>query len=134
MPSSSIIHENIENFELGPYWEEHKETLDKLSKKDMPSKSSMLYKEVIANKNEEANHLLLKFGIINFSNNRKNFLRINVEMTPDFLIKSEEIIFSDGLEQAKRTLVSDQNDIHKDHKDWLKKMYQKHYGHKINEK
>jgi hypothetical protein len=133
MPSSSIIHENIENFELGPYWEEHKETLDKLSKKDMPSKSSMFYKEVIANKNEEANHLLLKYGIINFSNNRKNFLRINVEMTPDFLIKSEEIIFSDGLEQAKRTLVSDHNDIHKDHKDWLKKMYQK-YSYKTSEK
>ena len=98
------------------------------------ARSSMLYNQVISNKNEEANHLLLKYGIINFSNNRKNFLRINVEMTPDFLIKSEEIIFSDGLEQAKRTLVSDQNDIHKDHKDWLKKMYQKHYGHKINEK
>jgi hypothetical protein len=132
--SSSIIHENIENFELGPYWEEHRETLDKLSKKDMPSKSNMFYKEVIAHKNDETNHLLLKYGIINFSNNRKNFLRINVEMTPDFLIKSEEIIFSDGLEQAKRTIVSDENAIHKGHREWLKKMHEKHYQHKINEK
>jgi hypothetical protein len=68
----------------------------------MPSKSNICYKEVIAHKNDETNHLLLKYGIINFSNNRKNFLRINAEMTSDFLIKSEEIIFSDGLEQAKK--------------------------------
>ena len=61
MPSSSsIIHENIDNFELGPYWEEHRETLDKLSKSDMPSKSTMFYKEVIAHRNDETNHLLLK--------------------------------------------------------------------------
>jgi hypothetical protein len=126
-PSSSIIHENIDNFELGPYWEEYRETLDKLSKKDMPPKSSMLYKEVIAHKNDETNHLLLKYCIINFSNNRKNFLRINAEMTPDFLIKSEEIIFSDGLGQAKRTTVSDENDIHKGHRNWLKKMHEKHH-------
>ncbi len=128
-PSSSIIHENIENFELGPYWEEHREALVKLSKRDMPSKSSMLYKEVISHKNDENNHLLLKYGIINFSNNRKNFLRINAEMTPDFLIKSEEIIFSNGLEQAKRTIVSNENDIHQGHKEWLKKIYEKHYQH-----
>jgi hypothetical protein len=129
MPSSSIIHENIDTFELGPYWEGYRETLDKLSKSDMPSKSSMFYKEVIAHRNDETNHLLLKYGIIHFTNNKKNFLRINAEMTPDYLIKSEEIIFSDGLEQAKRTIVSDQNDIHKGHRDWLKKMYEKHYSH-----
>ena len=57
----------------------------------------MFYKEVIADKHHETNHLLIKYSIINFSNNRKNFLRINAEMTPDFVIKHEEIIFSDGL-------------------------------------
>ena len=87
--SSSIIYENIENFELGPYWEEHRETLDKLSKSNMPSKSSMFYKEVIAHKNDETNNLLLKYGIINFTNIRKNYLRHNTEMTLDYLIKSE---------------------------------------------
>jgi len=96
-------------------------------KKVYTPKSSMLYKEVIAHKNHETNHLLLKYCIINFSNNRKNFLRINAEMTPDFLIKSEEIIFSDGLGQAKRTTVSDENDIHKGHRNWLKKMHEKHH-------
>jgi hypothetical protein len=29
--SSKITNEKIARFELGPYWEEHRETLDKLS-------------------------------------------------------------------------------------------------------
>ncbi len=101
--SSSIIHENIENFELGAYWEEHRETLYKLSKSDMPSKSNMFYKEVIAHKNDETNHLLLKYGIINFSNNRKNFLRINAEMTPDFLLsKAKRLSLAMDLNRQKK--------------------------------
>lgn len=132
--SSSIIHENIENFELGPYWEEHRETLDKLSKRNVPSKSSMFYKEVTADKNDETNHLLLKYGIINFSGNRKDFLRINAEMTPDFLIQNEEIIYSNGVEQAKRTIISNENDINEGHKEWLKKLHEKHYRHQIGKK
>ena len=87
---------------LGPYWEEHRETLDKLSKSNMLPKSRMSYKEIIADKHHETDNLLIKYSIINFSNNRKNFLRINAEMTPDLVIKHEEIIFSDGLGEAKR--------------------------------
>ncbi len=126
MSSSSIVNEKIENFELGPYWEEHRETLNKLSKNDMPSKSRMFYREVIAHKNDETDSLLLKYGIINFSNNKKNFLRINAEMTPNFVIKSEEIIFSDGLDHTQRTIVCDNNAIHDGHREWLKNLYEKH--------
>ena len=128
--ASSITNEKIESFELGPYWEEHRETLSRLSKTDMPSKSSMFYKEVIADKHHETNHLLIKYGVINFSNNRKNFLRINVEMTSDLVIKHEEIIFSDGLNQAKRTIVQHDNAVHKGHKEWLKKLHDKHHQKK----
>ena len=42
-------------FELSPYWQEHRETLDKLSKTDMPPKSRMFYKEVIADIHHETN-------------------------------------------------------------------------------
>ncbi len=126
MSSSSIINEKIENFELGQYWEEHREALNKLSKSDMPLKSRMFYKEVIARKDDETDNLLLKYGIINFSNNKKNFLRINAEMTSDFVIKSEEIIFSDGLDQTQRTIVYDNNAIHDGHREWLKNLYEKH--------
>jgi hypothetical protein len=128
--ASSITNEKIESFELVPYCEEHRETLSKLSKTDMPSKSSMFYKEVIADKHHETNHLLIKYGVINFSNNRKNFLRINVEMTSDLVIKHEEIIFSDGLNQAKRTIVHHDNAVHKGHKEWLKKLHDKHHQKK----
>jgi len=96
MSSSIITNDKIEVFELGPYWEAHRETLDKLSKSDMPPKSRMSYKEIIADKHHETDNLLIKYSVINFSNNRKNFLRINAEMTPDLVIKHEEIIFSDG--------------------------------------
>jgi hypothetical protein len=99
--SSKVTNEKIATFELGPYWEEHRETLDKLSKRDMPPKSRMLYKEVIADKHHETNHLLIKYSIINFSHNTKNFLTINVEMTPNLVIKHEEIIFSSGLGEAE---------------------------------
>ena len=129
--SSSITNEKIESFELGPYWEEHRETLGKLSKSNMPPKSRMFYKEVIVDKHGETNHLLIKYYIINFSNNRKNFLRINAEMTPDLVIEREEIIFSDGLNQAKRTTVHHDNAVHKGHKEWLKKLHDKHHQNKI---
>jgi hypothetical protein len=29
----------------------------------------------------------------------------------------------------QKTIVSNENDIHKGHKDWLKKQYEKHYHH-----
>ena len=135
MSSSIITNDKIESFELGPYWEEHRETLDKLSKSNMPPKSRMFYKEVIADKHHETNHLLIKYSIINFSNNRKNFLRINAEMTPDLIIKHEEIIFSDGLAgEVKRTIVHHDNAVHKGHKEWLKKLHDKHHypRHHIN--
>ncbi len=129
MSPSPIINENIENFDLGPYWEEHREALNKLSKSDMLPKSSMYYKEVIADKNNETNNLLLKFGIVNFSSNRKNFLRINAEMTPNFIIQNEEIIFSDTFDQAKRTIVNNDSEIHQGHKEWLRRLYEKHRYH-----
>jgi hypothetical protein len=34
-------------------------------------------------------------------------------MTPDLVIKHEEIIFSDGLGEAKRTIVHHNNAVHK---------------------
>jgi hypothetical protein len=129
MASSLVTRDEIEDFDLGPYWEEHKETLGELSKSDMPSKAIMKYNEIIAEKHNETNNLLLKYGIINFSNSGKNLLRINVEMTPDFVIKREEIIFSDGnINQAKRTIVNDDNAIHDGHRKWLKNLYENHYA------
>jgi hypothetical protein len=136
MSSSSIItNEKIESFELGPYWEEHRETLDKLSKSDMPPKSRMFYKEVIADKHHKTNNLIIKYSIINFSHNRKNFLTINAEMTPDLVIKHEEIIFSsNGVggtsgNEVKRTIVHHDKAVHKKHKEWLKKLHDKHHHH-----
>ena len=129
MTSSSITRDEIKSFDLGPYWEEHKETLDELSKSNMPSKSIIKYNEIIAEKHDETNNLLLKYGIINFSNSGKNLLRINVEMTPNFVIKREEIIFSDGrLDQAKRTIVNDDKAIHEGHREWLKNLYENYYA------
>ena len=135
MSSSSIVtSETITTFELGPYWLEHRETLDKLSKKDMPPKSRMFYKEVIADTHRETNNLIIKYSIINFSHNRKNLLRINAEMTPDLVIKHEEIIFSSsGLgsggvdSEVKKTIVHHDNAVHKGHKEWLKKLHDKHH-------
>jgi hypothetical protein len=132
--SSKITNEKIATFELGPYWLEHRETLDKLSKSNMPPKSRMFYKEVIADKHHETNNLIIKYSIINFSHNRKNFLRINAEMTPDLVIKHEEIIFSssglgggdvDG--EVKKTIVHHDNAVHKGHKKWLKQLHDKHH-------
>jgi hypothetical protein len=137
MSSSSIVtNEKITTFELSPYWQEHRETLDKLSKRDMPPKSRMFYKEVIADKHHETNNLIIKYSIINFSHNKKNFLTINAEMTPDLVIKYEEIIFSGsglGGGEVNKTIVHHDNAVHKGHKEWLKKLYDKHH-HEIRRK
>jgi hypothetical protein len=136
MSSSKVTNEKISTFELGPYWLEHRETLDKLSKSNMPPKSRMFYKEVVADKHRETNNLIIKYSIINFSHNRKNFLRINAEMTPDLVIKYEEIIFSSsrGLDdgggvdrEVKKTIVHHDSAVHKGHKKWLKKLHDKHH-------
>ena len=131
MSSSSVVtNEKIATFELSPYWQEHRETLDKLSKRDMPPKSRMFYKEVIADTHHETNNLIIKFSIINFSHNKKNFLTINAEMTPDLVIKYEEIIFSGsglGSGEVNKTIVHHDNAVHKGHKEWLKKLHDKHH-------
>lgn len=128
---SKITNEKIATFELGPYWQEHRETLDKLSKTDMAPKSRMFYKEVIADKHHETNNLIIKYSIINFSHNKKNLLTIKAEMTPDLVIQHEEIIFSDsGLGgEVKKTIVHHDNAVHKGHKEWLKELHNKHHRH-----
>ena len=132
--SSTVTNEKIATFELSPYWQEHRETLDKLSKTDMPPKSRMFYKEVIADKHHETNNLIIKYSVINFSHNIKNFLTINAEMTPDLFIKYEEIIFSSsglgsssGSGEINKTIVHHDNAVHKGHKEWLKKLHDKHH-------
>ena len=133
--SSTVTNEKMAIFELSPYWQEHRETLDKLSKTDMPPKSRMFYKEVIADKHHETNNLIIKYSIINFSHNIKNFLTINAEMTPDLVIKYEEIIFSssglgsgNGSGEVNKTIVHHDNAVHKGHKEWLKKLHDKHHN------
>ena len=122
---SSIKNERIQRFELGPFWEGHREMLGKLVETDMPSKSRMHYTEVVANRHPETNNLLLKYGLMNFVNNKKNFLRIHAEMTPDYTVTQEEIIFGDNLYGAKKTTVNDKQ-IHDGHREWLKNLFDKH--------
>jgi hypothetical protein len=122
---SSIKNERIQQFELGPFWEGHREMLGKLVETDMPSKSRMHYTEVVANRHPETNNLLLKYGLMNFVDNKKNFLRIHAEMTPDYTVTQEEIIFGDNLYGAKKTTVND-NQIHDGHREWLKNLFDKH--------
>jgi hypothetical protein len=122
---SSIKGEKIEKFELGPFWEGYREMLDKLVETNMPSKSRMHYTEVIAKRHPETNNLLVKYGLINFASNKKNFLRIHAEMTPDYIVKQEDIIFGNSLYEAKKTTVND-NQIHDGHRQWLKNLFDKH--------
>ena len=122
---SSIKSEKIQQFELGPFWEGHREMLSKLVETDMPSKSRMHYTEVVAHRHPETNNLLVKYGLINFVSNKRNFLRINAEMMPDYTVNQEEIIFGDNLHGAKKTTLSD-NQIHDGHREWLKNLFDKH--------
>ena len=51
-------------------------------------------------------------------------------MTPDLVIKYEEIIFSSsGLSsgEVNKTIVHHDNAVHKGHKEWLKKLHDKHH-------
>ena len=98
--------------------------LGKLVKTEMPSRSR-LYTEVVADRHPETNNLLIKYGLINFVNNKKNFLRIHAEMTPEYTVNQEEIIFGDNLYGGKKTTLSD-NQIHDGHREWLKKLFDKH--------
>ena len=123
--SSSIKSEKIGQFELGPFWEEHREMLAKLVKTEMPSKSRMHYTEVVVDRHPETNNLLIKYGLINFVSNKKNFLRIHAELAPDYTVKQEEIIFGDNLHEAKKTTLND-NQIHNGHREWLKSLFDKH--------
>jgi len=123
--SSGIRSEKIQQFELGPYWEDHREMLGKLVRTEMPSKSRMHYTEVIADRHPETNNLLVKYGLINFVSNRRNFLRVHAEMTPDYIVKQEEIIFGDNLHEAKKTALND-SQIHNGHREWLKNLFDRH--------
>ena len=58
--SSSIKSEKIGQFELGPFWEDHREMLAKLVKTDMPSKSRMHYTEVVVDRHPETNNQMLR--------------------------------------------------------------------------
>jgi len=119
---NGIISQKINHMDVGFFWKHNKPILEKLQHQKMPSQSRLVYKDVSTKHNKSNGAYLTQYDLVNFYDNRKNFLKIFVEFRPDLSIKKEEIIVGNSLSEAKKTTLEGRKVTSLGHAEWLRHM------------
>lgn len=119
---NGIISQKINHMDVGFFWKHNKSILEKLQHQRMPSQSRLVYKDVSTKHDKSNGTYLTQYDLVNFYDNRKNFLKIFVEFRHDLSIKKEEILVGNSLSEAKRTTLEGNKVTSLGHIEWLRHM------------
>ncbi|PWU79401.1 MAG: hypothetical protein DLM72_17550 [Candidatus Nitrosopolaris wilkensis] len=121
--SSTIKSAKTNHIKLEDFLEENEAMLKKVSQKNIPSKTRLIYKQISTDHNENQDTYFTYYDMINIYDNRNHFMKISVEFTKDMDIKREEIVTGGNPSTDKKTILSNDEITNKSHKDWLKEMF-----------
>lgn len=121
--SSSIKSVKIDHINLGDFLEENEAMLKKVSQKDKPSKTRLIYKQISTDHNESQDTYFTYYEMLNIYDDRNHFMKISTEFTKDLDIKREEIVTGGNPSVDKKTILSNDEITNKSHKEWLKEMF-----------
>jgi C-terminal processing protease CtpA/Prc len=121
--SSSIKSEKVNHITLDPFWEHNQTILKQLARKNMPSKSRLIYKQISTDHNETQDSYSTYYDMINIYDNRKHFIKISAEFTKDLNIKQEEIVAGNNPSEGKKTILNGDKITNVAHREWLKEMF-----------
>ena len=121
--SSTIKRARIDQISLGDFLEENEAMLKKVSQKNMPSKTRLIYKQISTDLNENRDTYFTYYEMINIYDDRNHFMKISTEFTKDLDIKREEIVTGGNQSINKKTILSNDEITNKSHKEWLREMF-----------
>ena len=121
--SSTIKRARIDHISLGDFLEENEAMLKKLSQKNIPSKTRLIYKQISTDLNENRDTYFTYYEMINIYDDRNHFMKISTEFTKDLDIKREEIVTGGNQSINKKTILSNDEITNKSHKEWLREMF-----------
>ena len=121
--SSTIKRARIDHISLGDFLEENEAMLKKVSQKNMPSKTRLIYKQISTDLNENRDTYFTYYEMINIYDDRNHFMKISTEFTKDLDIKREEIVTGGNQSIDKKTILSNDEITNKSHKEWLREMF-----------
>lgn len=108
--------------DVGSFWKHNEPMLEMLENQKMPPRSRLVYKDMSAKHNKSKGTYLAQYDLVNFYDNRKNFLKIRVEFGEDMSIKREEIYTGSDLSLARKTMLAGSNVTSRGHIAWLRNM------------
>ena len=120
---STIESVKIDHINLGDFLEENEVMLKKISQKNIPSKTRLIYKQISTDHNENQDTYFSYYEMINIYDDRNHFMKISTEFTEDLDIKREEIVTGGDPSVDKKTILSNDEITNKSHKEWLKEMF-----------
>jgi hypothetical protein len=121
--SSTTKRGRMDHISLGDLLEENEAMLKKVSQKNMPSKTRLIYKQISTDHNEDRDTYFTYYEMINIYDDRNHFMKISTEFTKDLDIKQEEIVTGACRSVDKKTTLSNDEITNKSHKEWLKEMF-----------
>ncbi len=121
--SSTIKSVEIDHINLGDFLQENEAMLKKVSQKNMPSKTRLIYKQISTDHNENGDTYFAYYEMLNIYNDRNHFMKISTEFTKELDIKREEIVTGGNPSVDRKTILSNDEITNKSHKEWLKEMF-----------
>ena len=120
-----ISYQQMENFNILPFWKKNESLLRELERAQLPSKTRLIAKDISSNsKNPNGDgNLVTNYDMINIYKNRKHFFSIAAELDPNrSSVVKVEIIAGDKLSNPKKTIVDGSRITNKAYIEWLKEM------------
>ncbi|HEX7032292.1 MAG TPA: hypothetical protein VF172_04775 [Nitrososphaera sp.] len=120
---SGISTQQLDNFNLLPFWKDNESLLKQIEESPTPAKSWLMFKDVSTSQDSNGEHIVTSFDLVNIYGNRKNFFSIIAYLSPDgSSVIREEIIAGNKLSNAKKTVVDGSRITNKDQIEWIKEM------------
>jgi hypothetical protein len=118
----NITQESISSLpSLSTFWKNNESFLRQLEKAELPLATRLISNT--ENAVDRKGNAIINYDMINIYDNRKHFLSIITELTPDHSsIVKEEIVVGNKLSNAKKTTIDGNRITNKAHIKWLKEM------------
>lgn len=120
---SGVSYQQIDNFNILPFWKKNESLLKEMEHAETPSKSRLTFKEVSTNQDADGEHIVTSYDLVNIYDNRKNFFSFIAYLSRDGTsVIREEIIAGNKLSNAKKTVIDGSKITNKDQIEWIKEM------------
>ncbi len=116
---NGISSQKINHMDVGDFWKRNEPILEKLEQQEMPSHSRMVYKDVSVRHDKSSGKYMTQYDLVNFYDNRKNFLKIVAQFGPNMRLDKEEIMVGNSLSEAKKTTMEGNTVTNPAHIKWL---------------